>query len=76
MSENAKIMLISAVTSTAAIVVAIGIFFVWQNWYRLGRGYAWDTLLIRCEQERKGVLIGDTCVKKDAIIWPAIDAPR
>ena len=35
-----------------------------------------DTLQIRCERERHGVLIGDSCFRKDAVIWPESEAPR
>ncbi len=77
MTPNTQMIITSAITSVATAMVIFAGIFIWENWYRLDVvGYAWDTLTIRCEEERKGVLIGENCVKKDAIIWSAKDAPK
>lgn len=39
-------------------------------------GHHPDTLRIRCEDEQGGVLIGQVCIKKEAILWSEKDAPR
>jgi hypothetical protein len=50
-------------------LIVLAVVFIVKNSYRLRPGYVWDTLRIRCEEERGGVLIGKTCFKKEAIHW-------
>lgn len=64
------------VISLLSFLAGIGLRWTYTNWYRLSSGYTWDTLRIRCEDERKGVLVGETCFRADAVIWPADEAPK
>lgn len=67
----------------AGIVAAI-LFFCWLAfgdgfdviYYRWYLGHHPDTLRIRCEREQDGILIGDSCFSKAAVIWPETRAPR
>ena len=69
--------------SLASVVAAV-LFFCWVAfgngfnviYYRWWLNHHPDTLQIRCERERHGVLIGDSCFRKDAVIWPESEAPR
>jgi hypothetical protein len=75
MNNSDKIVFTLSAGATAALILC-GASFAWDNWYRLRVGYAWDTLRIRCEEERKGVLIGENCIKREAVIWSQENAPK
>lgn len=74
---------VEAFWSLAGLIAAALLFY----WIAFGDGfnviyYDWylhhapDTLRIRCEDEQHGVLVGDSCFRKEAVIWPESEAPR
>ena len=73
MIDVTKAIAISIATYTLMSLVVLAVVFILKNSYRLRPGYHWDTLKIRCEQERGGILIGKTCFKKEAIHWSEKD---
>lgn len=76
MSDTIRIAAISAIVSISILIAIVSVLWLQRNWYRMGPGYHWDTLKVRCEEEQNGVLIGENCIKKDAVIWSAADAPK
>jgi hypothetical protein len=71
--------LIDAVSLLAIVLLSVWLVFgdgVNVLYYRVLLNHHPDTLRIRCEVEQRGILIGDSCFKRDAVIWSEKEAPR
>jgi hypothetical protein len=64
-----KVIALTVATMALAVAIAWGWLYLNRNWNWLVLGHHPDTLRIRCEQEQKGVLIGNVCFKRDAVLW-------